>query len=402
MKPEKTLSVGIAWALVCLVLTSAGAVRSGAATVRTDAAGATDDVTPFTAPLAYVPLSMGWSVAQGWSLSWPTVSPAAPSLALDAGSDLSGVWAWQLTPPPLDVPVLSAVSPNSVASWDLLILPRIPLGLGPDTGALLAQAPPAAEDQGAAAGGQGAAEDLAVELANPISSLISVPFQQNIEFGIGPAGAGWHDLMNIQPVVPFSINKDWNLIERMIMPVVYQDEIFPGAGSQFGIGDTIFQTFFSPTPTAGGVIWGIGPLFYVPTGAYLISTSTWAAGVDFVALKQMPKPWWGGGIFTYGALITQQWPFSGSAPITTLFMQPFLAYTLKSSLTFTLQSLTTYLWTPNQWTVPILGAVSKVYKFGNQPTSVQFGVKYYPIRPVTAPQWGVVLNITLLFPAAGR
>jgi hypothetical protein len=205
--------------------------------------------------------------------------------------------------------------------------------------------------------------------------------------------------MNIQPVVPFSISKDWNLIERMIMPVTYQNEIFPGAGSQFGIGDTIFQTFFSPkAPTSGGVIWGIGPLLYVPTNAYLLSTNTWAAGVDFVALKQVPKPWWGGGIFTYGALVTQQWPFSGTAQITTLFLQPFIAYTLKSSLTFTLQSQASYLWTQEQWTVPILGLVSKVYKFGNQPVSLQFGVKYWPVRPVTAPQWGVVLNVALLFP----
>jgi len=170
---------------------------------------------------------------------------------------------------------------------------------GDDGGTLLAQSPSSGE--AAAAPDEAARKvELAKELANPISSLISVPFQQNIQFGIGPASAGWQDFMNVQPVVPFGISQDWNLIARMIMPVVYQDEIFPGAGSQFGIGDTTFEFFFSPkAPTKDGVIWGVGPLFYVPSGAYLLSTSTWGAGVDAVALKQTPKRWLGGGVFTY-------------------------------------------------------------------------------------------------------
>ena len=92
-----------------------------------------------------------------------------------------------------------------------------------------------------------------------------MPFQQNIQFGIGPANAGWQDLMNIQPVVPFSISRDWNLIARMIMPVVYQDEIFPGAGSQFGIGDTTFQFFFSPkAPTKERRYLGGRPVVHRP------------------------------------------------------------------------------------------------------------------------------------------
>ena len=35
-------------------------------------------------------------------------------------------------------------------------------------------------------------------------------------------------------------------------------------------------------------------------------------------------------------------------------------------------------------------------------TSLAFGVKYYPVRPVTAPQWGVQIIVTLLFPKTNR
>jgi len=201
--------------------------------------------------------------------------------------------------------------------------------------------------------------------------------------------------------VPFSLSADWNLVARMIMPVIYQDEIFPGAGSQFGIGDTTFQFFFSPkAPTPSGLIWGVGPTFFVPSGAYLLSSNTWGAGVDAVALKQVPQPWMNGGILTYGILATQTWPFSGPAPINVMFLQPFVSYTLKSTVSFNLQTQATYNWTQSQWTVPVIGSVSKIFKFGGQLTSLGFGVKYYAVRPVTAPQWGVQLVVTLLFPTA--
>ncbi len=205
--------------------------------------------------------------------------------------------------------------------------------------------------------------------------------------------------MNIQPVVPFSISRDWNLIARMIMPVVYQNEIFPGAGSQFGIGDTTFQFFFSPkAPTKSGVLWGVGPSFFVPSGAYLLSTNTWGAGVSAVVLKQVPMPYIGGGVLTYGTLVSQTWPVSGPAPINILYVQPFVAYTLKNSVTFNIHAEAPYNWTENQWTVPLVAFVGKVYNFGGHPAQIALGVKYYAVRPVTAPQWGIQLWVTLLFP----
>jgi hypothetical protein len=127
---------------------------------------------------------------------------------------------------------------------------------------------------------------LAQELSNPIASLISVPFQFNYDQNIGPEEEGERLTLNIQPVIPFSLNDDWNVISRTIVPIISQDDIFPGAGDQFGLGDTVQSLFFSPaTPGPSGIIWGVGPVFLLPTGGLsdeLLSGEKWGAG---------PRPW---------------------------------------------------------------------------------------------------------------
>jgi hypothetical protein len=34
----------------------------------------------------------------------------------------------------------------------------------------------------------------------------------------------------IQPLIPFHLHQDWNLITRTILPVIHQEDIYPGAG----------------------------------------------------------------------------------------------------------------------------------------------------------------------------
>ena len=109
--------------------------------------------------------------------------------------------------------------------------------------------------------------ELAQELSNPLADLMSIPFQMNYDRNIGPRDDGKKLQTNIQPVIPFGLNEDWNLISRTIMPVIYQDDIFPGAGSQFGLGDINLSLFFSPKKPSAGITWGIGPVLLLPTAS---------------------------------------------------------------------------------------------------------------------------------------
>jgi hypothetical protein len=258
------------------------------------------------------------------------------------------------------------------------------------------------------------ATKLAKQLANPISSLISVPFQANEDFGYGPSGNGYKFTLNIQPVIPISLNKDWNLILRTIVPVVSQHDLFfvenlpknsplqPQNRSQDGLSDTTQSFFFSPKrPGPFGLIWGIGPVFLYPTGTHpLLGIGTFSIGPTVVVLKQM------GGL-TAGALMNQLWSVAiqeHRSSFSQMFLQPFVAYTTKTHTTFTLSTESTANWNATsvdgKWTVPLIFQISQILKIGKQPISIQVGGKYYADSPRYGPDWGVRFNLTLLYPTA--
>ena len=110
-------------------------------------------------------------------------------------------------------------------------------------------------------------EQLAMQLANPIAALVSVPFQLNIDRDIGALEEGDRWTLNVQPVVPIELNEDWNLISRTILPLVSQSDIAPGSGRQTGTGDIVQSLFFSPKAPVNGWIIGAGPVFLLPTGS---------------------------------------------------------------------------------------------------------------------------------------
>lgn len=244
------------------------------------------------------------------------------------------------------------------------------------------------------------AEKLAMKLANPIASLISVPFQSNFDFGMGPDGDGSKYLLNFQPVIPFDINEDWNLISRTIIPYVYQNDVFGTSanpsGSQSGLSDTVQSFWLSPKePTSSGWILGVGPVMLLPTATNsLLGAEKWGAGPTAIALKQS-------GGWTYGALVNQIWSFAGDSDrnaVNQMFLQPFLSFTTKQATTFALNTESTYQWETGQWVAPINLMASQLVKFGKQPVQFQLGGRYYAEGPDGGPEWGLRFAVTLLFP----
>jgi hypothetical protein len=264
-------------------------------------------------------------------------------------------------------------------------------------GAPVAAAPGAADSAPTVAAKEAPSEgtDLALKLSNPIASLISVPFQQNFDFGSGADGKGFKSQLNIQPVVPIRISEDWNMISRTIVPIIYQNSVTAPNVSQFGLGDTVQSLFFSPAK-ASKVIWGAGPVMLVPTATdTALGGGKWGGGPTAVALTQK------GGL-TLGMLANHIWSFAGSSTrqdVSATFVQPFVSFTTKKATTYGLNLETTYDWKHDVWIVPMNLSIAQLVKLGKQPAQVGMAGRYYLASPTGGPDWGLRFNFVLLFPA---
>jgi hypothetical protein len=253
-------------------------------------------------------------------------------------------------------------------------------------------------EESTAAADDKATTDLAKETQNPVANLISVPFQNNFNFGAGPDDEMiW--IMNVQPVIPIPLNEDWNLITRTILPIINQPGLVPGQDDTFGMGDLNPTVFLSPAK-AKGFIWGVGPTTTLPTAsASAIGSGQWSMGPAVVGLY-MEGPW------VVGALANQQWSMVGwgKRDVNALLIQPFVNYNLAEGWYLTSAPIITGNFAggsgDNHWTVPVGGGVGKLWRLGKigLPLNTQLVPFYNAVTPDYGPDWQLRFQFQFLFP----
>lgn len=239
---------------------------------------------------------------------------------------------------------------------------------------------------------EASAEEVANKLSNPVASLISVPFQNNVDYGIGSYHGSKYTL-NFQPVIPIALSPKLNLITRYIIPIVDQHDITGEGEDQFGLSDATISGFFSPVNSKNGWIWGAGPAFLVPIGTNdFLSTKKWGIGPTALVLRQSNG-------LTYGFLINQLWSFAGDearSDVNQMFLQPFFAKNWKSGGGISVNSEMTFNWKTNTTTGFLNPLVTGVTKLGKQAVSLGVGPRI-PIIGQPA-DFGFRGVLTLVFP----
>ncbi len=260
------------------------------------------------------------------------------------------------------------------------------------------QAKPPATDQKPEAAVSEEAQAAALQKAtqNPVANLISVPLQNNTNFGYGPYNRT-QDVLNIQPVIPAHLGKKWLLISRIIQPIVWQPYPNQNSGGEYGLGDMNPSFFLSPAKP-GKVIWGVGPAFVIPTATSTITgQGKLSMGPSFVALAQ-PKHW------TIGALANNVWSVAGSGgrpPVNQFLLQYFINYNMKKGWYLSMSPILTANWrasSGNIWTVPFGGGVGRIMKLGFQPVNISGEFYGNAVYPAGTSSWSMRLQLAFLFP----
>jgi len=241
------------------------------------------------------------------------------------------------------------------------------------------------------------AQELAKLAQNPVGNLISVPFQNNTNFNVGPY-SGTQNVLNIQPVIPVEINKEWNIITRTVVPVISQPQLSPTTDRTNGIGDTVLSAFLSPAQPHG-VIWGVGPVVQIPTNTQGLGNKNWGLGASVVVLKlEHGNPW------VYGVLVNNVWSLSSSqrgGSYSNGLIQPFLNYNFPGGLYLTTSPILTVNWKADsgqQWTVPLGGGVGKIFHVGKLPVNTQIGAYYNVVHPDNGANWQLRAQVQFMFP----
>jgi hypothetical protein len=243
-------------------------------------------------------------------------------------------------------------------------------------------------------GSYGDEGSLARASQNPVANLISLPLQNNFLFQEDTGDLLYN--LNVQPVVPFNLNEDWNLITRTIIPF-FAVENAPAGFDSVGLGDINTSLFFSPAKS-GRLIWGAGPILSFPTATDdLFGSGKWSAGPAAVALT-MRGPW------VFGALANNVWSYAGDddrRSVNALLVQPFVNYNLSQGWFLVSAPVITADWNASsdeRWTVPLGAGVGRVFPIGRQPVNMSLQAFYNVEHPSGGPEWSLRFNLQFLFP----
>ncbi len=256
------------------------------------------------------------------------------------------------------------------------------------------QNPPVQTNATPQAKGEMSNAEIAKKLSNPVAHIINVPFQYNWDYGGGPKDDGQHHYLQVQPVIPFSLSEDWAVISRTVM--YFENKHNFGYNGVSGLGD-FTQTFFvSPVAKEKGTpIWGLGPVFLLPTATddYL-GSGKWGAGPSAVFVKELEH-------WTLGLLASHTWSFAGESDreyVSRSFLQPFVARHFPAAVTVTATSEYTYDWHDNEEIFPVNLMVAKVVRVGKMPINFSLGGRYYFDKPSGGPDWGARFMVTFVLP----
>jgi hypothetical protein len=240
------------------------------------------------------------------------------------------------------------------------------------------------------------AEDLAKKTQNPISDLISLPFQDNLSFGLGPEDRE-QNVLNIQPVIPLNLSEDWLLITRTIVPLIYQPDVTSKDSGKFGLGDINLSLFFSPQ-MEGKLIVGAGPVLVFPSATdESLGTEKWSAGPTAVVVYMT-------GPVVLGVLVNNVWSYAGDSDrdsVNQMLLQYFANYNLPGGWYLSSAPIMTANWkadSDNRWTVPVGGGVGKILRIGKLPINVGVQGFWNAIKPDIGPDWSLRFQIQFLFP----
>jgi hypothetical protein len=234
--------------------------------------------------------------------------------------------------------------------------------------------------------------DLAKKAQNPIANMISVPIQVNTSYGIG-ADNRTSNVLNVQPVLPFSLGEKWNLITRTIIPIMTTPDFSSTEKSSItGLGDINLSLFFAPKESK--VIWGVGPIIALPTATDpALGAQEFGVGPSAVVVFMKGK-------WVYGATGNHTWSV-GNSKVNASLIQYFVNYNLPKSWYLSSAPIVTANWNAtsgNEWNIPFGGVVGKLFKLGKLPVNAQAGAFYNAVKPDGGADWSTRFQVQFLFP----